>query len=363
MGETFTVEVELSDNLGFAAVQFTLGFDEAVLDCISAETGALMAGMLSATNPDATDGAIIVGASTSTVTGDGTLGVFTFEVLSEGNYAFVLSDTLVAGVDGVAFDLAVDLGAQGAVPTAEEELPQEEETTTEVEDTTETTEETSDTVDTTEDSTSTTTTTTTTTTTSEEEEDTGETTYRYLFTDIETHWAADAIEEAAELGLVNGYGDGLYGPDDSITRGQLITILWRNAGSPEPAFEATFTDLNPLDTYYHDAVAWAEETGVINGYGNGQFGPDDYITREQMAAVLYRMGGENLGMAQMFFSIYDDAFIDEEAMLDSLREAVYWAVYNDIWCGTDALAVGDTLSPKDYATRGQIAVMLCAYQN
>ena len=85
------------------------------------------------------------------------------------------------------------------------------------------------------------------------------------FEDTKGHWAESYIEEAVGLGFINGYGDGNYGPDDQMTRAQFATILWREAGQPEPAGKATFTDLNPKQTYYHKAVAWAEENGVMNG--------------------------------------------------------------------------------------------------
>lgn len=331
VGDTFTVDVTLADNLGFSAVQLTVGYDDSVLTCTSAQTGDLMAGMLSATNPEAATGAIIAGASTSEITGDGTVGTLTFAVIADGSYEFSLQDVVLASMDGITYSVDLDLGAQG---------------TTEV-----LTQTTTDTADTAE----------ATTTTPDDDDGTGETVYRTLFADTQGHWAAEAIDQAAELGLVNGYSDDYYGPDDTVTRAQLVTILWRNAGSPEPTTAASFIDLDPDTTYYHDAVAWAEETGVVNGYGNGYFGPNDNITREQLATILYRMGGENLGMAQLYVNIYNAVFEDADAISESLADAVYWAVYYDVWCGTDGLAVGTTLSPKVQATRGQIAVMLCAY--
>lgn len=328
VGELFTVEVDLTGNPGMAAVQFTLGFDQTVLDCTSADVGELMAGMLYATNPDATDGAIIAGASTSNVDGDGILGTLTFTVLSEGSYEFTLSEVVVAGIDGVACDVETDLGAQGAVEEAET-------ATEEVEPTTGSTSSGS----------------TSSVTATEEEEST--------FTDTAGHWAEEAIEEAAALELVNGYGNGLFGPDDTITRGQLVTILWRNAGSTEPTQESSFIDLT--DDYYMDAVAWGEENGVLNGYGGGLFGPDDAVTREQVAAILFRLNGSDLGMSQLYTAIYDDAFSDEETVTTGMVEGIYWAIYYDIWCGTDSFSVGTDLAPTQGATRGQIAVMLTAY--
>lgn len=322
VGEVFTLEIILTDNPGISALQMTLGFDQTVLSCTGVEPGAVMTAMSTAVNPTANTGAILVGATANEVTEDGTLGVFTFEVLAQGSYGFTLNDVLLANVEGNDYGFALDLGAQGA--TEDTTASQVVETTI-------------------------------------PDDPTGETVYRTLFEDTVEHWAAQAIDQVAELGLMQGYGESYFGPDDNITRGQLVTILWRNAGSPEPSAPATFADLDPEDTYYHDAVAWAEETGVIKGYANGNFGPNDAITREQMAAILYRMEGETLGMAQLYTTVYDVVFQDAQAISPSLVDGVYWAVYHDIWCDTDAVSVGTTLSPEAYATRGQIAVMLCGY--
>lgn len=184
------------------------------------------------------------------------------------------------------------------------------------------------------------------------------------FEDTKGHWAESYIEEAVGLGFINGYGDGNYGPDDQMTRAQFATILWREAGQPEPAGKATFTDLNPKQTYYHKAVAWAEENGVMNGVGENRFNPDSNVTREQMAATLFRMNGGVSGMEMMFGAVggfYDQWFQDSASISAWARSAVWWTYYHDILCGTDQVDVGKTIAPKEDATRAQIAVMIVRY--
>lgn len=338
VGESFTVAAELSGNTGVNAIQFTVGFDETVLDCVEITTGGVMDGMMSAVNPSAPAGAIVSGATANTTSANGIVAELEFTVLAEGNYDFALGDVLFADLDGNKISVTLDTGSQGYTGTTESASSSSGSSGSSSSDTEE------DDVE----------------ETIEEEEVIVEATEDALFTDIVGHWAAEAITEAANLGLVYGYGNDLYGPDDTVTRGQLITILWRNAGSPEPEQQATFTDVVE-GKYYEDAISWAETSKVISGYGNGCFGPDDFITREQMASILYRMNGSVSGAETMFTATYDSAFADEETVANAMKEAVYWAIYAEVWCGTDSTAVGTVLAPKEGATRGQIAVMLRGY--
>lgn len=103
------------------------------------------------------------------------------------------------------------------------------------------------------------------------------------FTDISGHWAEDYIRSAAARDLFNGVGDGKFDPDGAMTRAMFVTVLWRLAGSPSGG-ECEFTDANP-DAYYSEALAWASNNGIISGYGNGRFGVNDKVTREQMCVV------------------------------------------------------------------------------
>ena len=107
VGETFTVTVSIAENPGVCAVQFTLASDSAVVDCVSAEIGSVLTGALAASNPDAPDGAIIAAANTRTMTKDGTLGVFTYRVVSDGDPDLRLEDVILAAGDGKTISCTV----------------------------------------------------------------------------------------------------------------------------------------------------------------------------------------------------------------------------------------------------------------
>jgi len=194
----------------------------------------------------------------------------------------------------------------------------------------------------------------------EEEQSTKETPE---FVDISDHWAESYIRQSAEIGLVDGYGDGIYGPNDRMTRGQFVTILWRNAGCPEPKGKSSFKDLEPHMTYYHKAVAWAEENGVVNGMAPGIFEPNGQVTREQLVTILHRLAGTPIGEELMFTGIYDTHYSDSAQIGSWAKQAVYWAVYEGIYCGRNSVEVGTTLAPKSPANRAQIAVMMINYLN
>ena len=177
------------------------------------------------------------------------------------------------------------------------------------------------------------------------------------FTDVSGHWAESYITQAADRQLIQGY-DGKYSPGDSVTRAQLATILWRACGSPQPKSKATFTDLT--QDWYLEPVAWAQETGVMNGIGEGKFGPDGTVTREQLATVLHRMAGSPMD-AMLFTQFYDADYPDSGDVSSFAKQAIYWCIYRQVYCGESSLNVGKTLDPKAPASRGQIAVMIVRY--
>ena len=156
----------------------------------------------------------------------------------------------------------------------------------------------------------------------------------------------DAVLWAVENDITNGTGDGTtFSPNDPCTRAQMVTFLWRAAGSPEPKGVSSFTDV-PADTYYAKAVAWAVENGITGGVGDHKFAPDDVCTRAQMAAFLCRMaGGKAAGSTIAFTDVSADAYY---------AEAVRWAVENGITEG-----VGDhKFAPDGVCTRGQMVTFL-----
>lgn len=178
------------------------------------------------------------------------------------------------------------------------------------------------------------------------------------FTDISGHWAENYIRQSAELGLVEGY-QGLYRPNDTMTRAEFVTILWRAMGEPEPSKKASFTDLT--QEWYLDAVAWAEENSVVNGMGDGLFAPNGSVTREQLVTILHRLAGNPMGMELMLSGIYDDQYSDSGQIGDWAKASLYWSIYEGIYCGENAEEIGSTLAPKSAANRAQIAVMMIRY--
>ncbi len=178
------------------------------------------------------------------------------------------------------------------------------------------------------------------------------------FKDTSGHWAETYIVQAGERSLVQGY-NGQYRPDDSMTRAELVTILWRAEGEPTPKGKASFSDLT--QDWYKKAVAWAEENKIVNGVGSGKFDPNGKVSREQLATILYRLAGGVSGLEKLFTSVYDEYLADEETISSYAKGAIYWCIFNEVYCGVASAEVGDTVSPKADATRGQIAVMMIRY--
>ena len=165
-------------------------------------------------------------------------------------------------------------------------------------------------------------------------------------------WFYDDVAYVYENGLMNGTSETTFSPYISTTRGMIVTILYRMEGKPAVFEACPFTDVK-AGAYYERAIVWAAENGIVKGYGNGCFGPDDQITREQMAAILYRYAknrgldvsvGENTNILS-----YDDALdISEYAV-----PAMQWACGAQIIHGADG-----RLTPGAKATRAQVAAIL-----
>ena len=175
------------------------------------------------------------------------------------------------------------------------------------------------------------------------------------FTDISGHWAEDVILEAVYAGLFNGDGKDTFGPDKPITRAQAITVLYRMEGEPEVAASSVFTDV-PETQYYAKAVAWAAENGIVNGATPTTFEPDEMITREQLAAILFRYAGyKELDLtAEADLSAYEDA----DTISSYAKDAFVWAVANGLINGDSET----TLSPQGTATRAEAAALLVRFQ-
>jgi predicted membrane protein len=168
------------------------------------------------------------------------------------------------------------------------------------------------------------------------------------FSDLnEKKWYYQATEFVLTTGLMKGYGNGKFGPEDQLTRAQLVQVLYNQAGCPEGNWENTFTDVG-ANTWYADAACWAAAEGLVYGYGDGRFGPNEYVTREQMVMVFWRQAGcPTPTTTQLDFSDGDE--IHNWAM-----EAMLWATENGIIHG-----VGNgRLSPTTVVTRAQLAQIL-----
>ncbi len=182
------------------------------------------------------------------------------------------------------------------------------------------------------------------------------------FTDIEGHWAQAYLTTAKERGLVAGYPDGRCGPDDLVTRAQFVTILWKNAGWPKPQKQSDFVDLEAGE-YYLDAVAWAQEKGYVAGKGEGRFAPNDPVSREEIAVILRKLPGGKAGTEPSFAGRYDSQFTDSDKVSSWGKAAVYWAVYNRVWCDKAAPSIGSNLRATEHASRAEVAVMMIHYQD
>jgi hypothetical protein len=158
-------------------------------------------------------------------------------------------------------------------------------------------------------------------------------------------------------GVMGGVGGGAFDPGGTTTRALIVTILHRLAGEPAGAPEADYTDV-PAGRWYSAAIDWASHSGVASGYGDRRFGPTDPITREQMAAILYRYAA-SMG--------YDVSASAEVSQFSDARLVSGWAEDAVAWCVGAGLLQGsspDVLDPKSNATRAQIAAIIqrfCAF--
>ena len=166
-------------------------------------------------------------------------------------------------------------------------------------------------------------------------------------------WYHDAVHFCIEEGLMNGITAESFAPYGTTTRGMVTTILYRLANCPAVSEATTYTDVK-LTRYYADAIAWAEDYNVVLGYGNGKFGPEDCITREQMAALLYRYAGNVVGELDMEDGADLSNFKDCDKISAYAVPALRWAVK----CGLMEGRPGNLLAPKDEISRAETATMI-----
>ena len=177
------------------------------------------------------------------------------------------------------------------------------------------------------------------------------------FTDTDRNaWYHDGVHYCLENGLMSGYGSGIFGPHNALSRAMLVQILYNLEDRPAISGEGMFEDV-PQGAWYADAVNWAASMGIVGGYGNGKYGPDDSITREQLAAILYRYAqykgyDVSVGEDTNILSYTDGQRISEYAI-----PAMQWA------CGAGIIGgvTESTLVPAGTAARAQAATMLMQF--
>lgn len=170
------------------------------------------------------------------------------------------------------------------------------------------------------------------------------------YTDVDAGaWYADAVSYVTDNGLMGGTSSTAFSPEDAMTRAMLATVLYRAADTPAVTGTDDFTDTAD-GTWYADAVLWASQQGLVTGYGDGTFGTDDPVSREQIAAILWRYAGSPQAQDAQAFS-------DESTISAYAADAVDWARANGIVNGKE----NNTFDPQGNATRAEVATILRNY--
>lgn len=170
------------------------------------------------------------------------------------------------------------------------------------------------------------------------------------FTDVPaTHWAAGAVAFVSSQGLLQGTGTSTFAPGQPMTRAMLVTALWREAGSPVVNYAMDFDDVDE-GQWYTEAVRWAASEGIVTGTGKG-FSPDAALTRESLAAILFRYAGGQADADQL------DSYADGAGVSAWAREAMNWAVAQGLITGKS----GGRLDPGGTASRAEVSAILMRY--
>ena len=174
------------------------------------------------------------------------------------------------------------------------------------------------------------------------------------FTDVPLNaWYHSAVDFTVQGGLMQGVGSGKFAPDRTFTRAMLVTVLYRMAGEPPQGSEQAFLDV-PAGKWYTDAVAWAADRGIVNGVSPGKFAPDAPVTREQMVTILFRYAGDDGVRASLA------GFPDASRVSTYAREAMAWAIGHGIVSGISSQG-RITIAPQGEATRAQVATILMRF--
>ena len=174
------------------------------------------------------------------------------------------------------------------------------------------------------------------------------------FSDVSANdWFASAVDYVTGKGMMNGTADNTFSPKANTTRGMVVTVLYRLENQPSTS-AASFTDV-ASGAYYANAVAWANANGIVSGYGSGKFGPNDKVTREQLAAILYRYAQYKKYDVSGAKSL--DGYTDAQSVSSYAVPALQWANAAGVVTGKS----GSKLDPKGNATRAEVAAMLMRF--
>ena len=174
--------------------------------------------------------------------------------------------------------------------------------------------------------------------------------YWKTFSDCTAGWYHEAVDFVVSCGMMDGVGRGQFAPSDALTRAMTVTVLYRLTGAPKVEGPTGFTDVAE-NQWYSAAIAWAKRSGVVNGITETTFAPTEYVTREQIAAILWRWEGKPDDWADL------TAFPDCEKISEYAFNAMAWAVGNGLFRGDET----GRLNPKDTATRAEYATILMRF--
>lgn len=350
--ETFYLLVELKDNVGFGALQFSIEYDKDKLLLESVSSGELLPqGIITSINTDINGEINFSAISIQNIEGDGTLLVSKFKAKDAGTAKFDFKLLAYADSDGVSLNSTTNDTEIVVEETIDDEisdetLPEEEKTNEE---------------DSSQESTSPSKPSSGThfgnspnkTNEEQKEEKTVvQEPEKISFVDVnERHWAYNQIHKVAEMGLFSGTDENIFSPDLPMTRAMFVTVLHRYAGSPE-AEKADFTDVG--DSWYTDAVSWAAQNGIVSGTGDNKFSPNEYITRGQIATILCRYKkGKSLDVNSI------NSFNDSGTIPDWGKDSISWAIEQGLIMGRS----GGNIAFNENATRAETAVIFTRFLN
>ena len=183
------------------------------------------------------------------------------------------------------------------------------------------------------------------------------------YADLRGHWAESQLQWAVEKGYLTGTSATTLSPNKPLTRGMAAVLLYRYAGSPAAGENSRFSDV-PAGAYYAKAVAWAEQTGLMSGRGNGRFVPQADVTREEFLTVLYRLRVQTYGVPEQvgqnnWVTLAD--YDDQDAVSAYARESLAWAVGDLFLAHSSTAGTANFLRPKDAVTRAEVVTLLSRY--